>query len=948
MRYFFTILLFITYTASLKAVPQDSVWVGGAIVDAISNDQIEDADLTFMKTDSTVVNTCRPINWNKKYGIDDADQVIITYSVPVPTVGNYIVRIESPLYETTYYNLSIPEKINGKRTTSFDVPDIPLNRKPKLLGEAEVRASKIMMINKGDTLIYNASAFQLNEGSMLDQLIAQLPGVRLTNEGQIFINEQYVSGLLIDGKDFFEGNPTIALRNLPAYTVDKVKTYHRGEKSDYLIQRDSTERLQDDLVIDVNLKREYHKSWLTNLEVGYGLRKHYQSRAFAMHLSDRSHFAAFGNVNNVGTNTNLGESFPTSIEELATTPSKEKNAGFDFRIEFGRKRLTYNTSLLASNHIQDVITETSSNSILGLQQTFNRSRMTNNNKRTNMHWRNLLCLPLPKMYAEFTLAGEYGRNKVQELYQNADFDRLPLEANRIAALDSVFNPTWHYSQLQNVISRLHQQTSSNTQRYAAVASAMTKWKSPFTNSPISFYTEASYEHIKGNANNLFDLQSKTGVTYLDEHNSTSVKNYSGKLRINYEYDLVKYLKLVAAYEFQGERNESNRLLDTLKSIPTPEVLSLLSRDLGNSYNRTQTIFGNQPEIQLRYTSPKWLMSFHFPVRFANVKFNEVRLTQATAHPHRTYAAFEPDVTITAAKGLTLLYSYKVQHPDLFYLTGFTDTADPINIIRGNINLKNVGKHLLQANYAKSNSKKIQNFGVGASFNLVHNEVTLQHGYNAFTGINTFSPINVNGNWNVQLDGSYSQAIDQQHRWIPEIAINYNIAQSVGYAAYNEEQYFTKSTMNSVTLNNLLGVKYQTSAVSVRLFVQHEWLHATSSNSLVSNANIRKMRYALSASVPLVWGINFSTDLSLYDLNGYESRALNKTTFVMNAALSRSFLRNKSLTIQLLGFDIFKGLNNMEQKVNANGRIETWHNSLHRYAMLKVMYRFNNKKKDKKL
>lgn len=63
---------------------------------------------------------------------------------------------------------------------------------------------KIMMINKGDTLIYNASAFQLNEGSMLDQLIAQLPGVRLTNEGQIFINEQYVSGLLIDGKDFLK------------------------------------------------------------------------------------------------------------------------------------------------------------------------------------------------------------------------------------------------------------------------------------------------------------------------------------------------------------------------------------------------------------------------------------------------------------------------------------------------------------------------------------------------------------------------------------------------------------------------------------------------------------------------------------------------------------------------------------------------------------------------
>lgn len=51
------------------------------------------------------------------------------------------------------------------------------------LNEVVVKASKIMMVMKGDTLVYDATAFQLAEGSMLDELIKQLPGVRLESGG---------------------------------------------------------------------------------------------------------------------------------------------------------------------------------------------------------------------------------------------------------------------------------------------------------------------------------------------------------------------------------------------------------------------------------------------------------------------------------------------------------------------------------------------------------------------------------------------------------------------------------------------------------------------------------------------------------------------------------------------------------------------------------------------
>ncbi|MCM1076697.1 MAG: hypothetical protein NC411_04980 [Bacteroides sp.] len=66
-----------------------------------------------------------------------------------------------------------------------------------------VTASKIKFYNKGDTIVYNADAFQLAEGSMLDALIAQLPGVELNDQGQIKVNGQFVESLLLNGREDF-------------------------------------------------------------------------------------------------------------------------------------------------------------------------------------------------------------------------------------------------------------------------------------------------------------------------------------------------------------------------------------------------------------------------------------------------------------------------------------------------------------------------------------------------------------------------------------------------------------------------------------------------------------------------------------------------------------------------------------------------------------------------
>ena len=117
--------------------------------------------------------------------------------------------------------------LRSKREFFVSVKPIRL-AKAHELAEVTVKATKVKMVVAGDTIVYNADAFNLAEGSMLDALISKLPGARLTKDGQIFVNGKYIQSLLVNGREFFSGNPKLALENLPAYTVNKIKVFNKS------------------------------------------------------------------------------------------------------------------------------------------------------------------------------------------------------------------------------------------------------------------------------------------------------------------------------------------------------------------------------------------------------------------------------------------------------------------------------------------------------------------------------------------------------------------------------------------------------------------------------------------------------------------------------------------------------------------------------------------------
>ena len=215
--------------------------------------------------------------------------------------AKYIIKATHPDYETTYMAYEIK---HVARNRDFEVPGIRMKRIQRsnydkeggTLQEVVVKATKVKMVYKGDTIVFNADAFNVPEGSMLDGLIKQLPGVELKDDGEIFVNGKKIENLTLNGADFFKGKNKIMLENLPHYTVKNVQVFNKRTPKSEFLGRDVEDK---EYTMDVVLKKEYSVGGTVNLEAGYGTDDRYKARGFGLRYTDRTRAVLFGGMNNL-------------------------------------------------------------------------------------------------------------------------------------------------------------------------------------------------------------------------------------------------------------------------------------------------------------------------------------------------------------------------------------------------------------------------------------------------------------------------------------------------------------------------------------------------------------------------------------------------------------------------------------------------------------------------
>ena len=154
------------------------VEVRGLVMEETTGQAVPGVKVTLMwAKDSTVVDSAKVRTSNNSYFA--STYVWLTISEP----GEYLVKCEGKGYDTTYNHWTVDKLYKHEDflrvATPWYIRRAKKTRKDVKLGEAVVKASRVKFYYKGDTIVYDADAFELAEGSMLDALIKQLPGVEL-------------------------------------------------------------------------------------------------------------------------------------------------------------------------------------------------------------------------------------------------------------------------------------------------------------------------------------------------------------------------------------------------------------------------------------------------------------------------------------------------------------------------------------------------------------------------------------------------------------------------------------------------------------------------------------------------------------------------------------------------------------------------------------------------
>ena len=134
--------------------------------------------------------------------------------------GNYLLKFSYLGYKTLVKSFQ-------KSRSPIAAGTIKMEPDAVQLKEAVVTANVPKMVIKDDTVIYNADAFRVPEGSVIEALVEALPGAKIDDDGKISINGKEVKKFKLDGRDFMTGNNDAVMKNLPSYVVDKVKAYER-------------------------------------------------------------------------------------------------------------------------------------------------------------------------------------------------------------------------------------------------------------------------------------------------------------------------------------------------------------------------------------------------------------------------------------------------------------------------------------------------------------------------------------------------------------------------------------------------------------------------------------------------------------------------------------------------------------------------------------------------
>ena len=955
---------------------------GGVSVSMVLSDSSNGEPVGFATVSLTDTTTAKTY----KFSMSAADGKVYILGV---RNGVFLLKAEMMGYKT-YSNIV---KVSGK---SVDLGTIRLEPDIQLLEAARVTAVGNQMIVKKDTVEYTASLFKTSDNDMLEELLKKLPGVEVDSDGTITANGETITKVMIDGKEFFLDDPQLATKNIPAKIIEKVKVVEKkSDQAEFTGIDDGDE----ETVIDLSIKPGMMDGWFGNAMAGGGhdIRQkgyysaenpwykdgwRYQGAMMAGRFGKKSQLSIIlnaNNTNNRGFNDVAGSMMQTmrgsrgfgrgtggwGRNGITTSWMAGANGAFD--LLDGDMELVGNYLYSGSNRY---VTE-DSRKITYMDDDTNTIYDNRGENITNSQGHRF-GVRLEHKFSEntsilFEPQFNFGHGNFSE---NSDFETYTKRQDGSETRDNYgfsdntgFNTNWNASGFFLFRQRLGKpgRTISANIRY------------DFSNNDLDGFNQ-SYTH------NDNPEEGETPEEIVNQRYDQESKSSSISGRIVYTEPLGGDFYLEANYSYSWNRSTSFK--NTYDSSTNDGV--------ENGYLN----YNSQGETWNPYYSNSVVNDYQNHSAGMNFMYQKGKVRAQLG------AAFRPTITDNETNGekyestvynwspqmmlsydfndnsnVRMFYFGRSSQPSTSQLMPVADNSDPRNVSFGNPYLEPYFNHNIRGMFRYTNKDTFTSIHTRVGGAMVQNGITNALWYDD-DKVQYSLPLNGPVSGNADMRFSVSSPIARSQFSIFSMT-NFRYSRSMSYVGrsqmgdafttmyYNETEgtmdyetfhrdffehsdpasrclelldYFQQSNTNSLSFTQRLRFTFRNDLVEIdlggRTRMSKSWYSVTEYNQSATWNN--KIDLSMNWTIP--GGINLIADADYNWYNGYSTQQ--EDEFVLNAEISKLLFKDK-FTLALKAYDILGQSKNLNVSDESNYHQETVNNTLGRYIILSLTYRFGN-------
>ena len=847
---------------------------------------------------------------------------------------SFHAKKESPyLLKVSYIGMKPEFRALNTGKTKIHVGNIVLTEGLEL-SEVVVTAPIKEVELVGDTTVINADAYRIPEGSNLEELVKKIPGLEYDRQNKTLVyNGLPIAEINVNGEAFFAGNHALALENLPADLVSRIKVYDKRSEMEKFMGIKTGE---ENYVLDLQTKKEFNGTLMTSVAAGKGNNKKKEAELI-------SNFFKTGGEN-LSVIAKSGNRNMTS----ANKDNRQDNVAVNFLKKFGKK-IHLNGNVMYSNAINgnegtsyyEQYLKTGNRYRYATSDRHNTNRMAST--MLSMKW-NIDKMTLLNLSGSFSaMKGTNGSDSRQATYnENPELD-----------ITAPFNGEEN-GQTENDIRvngiRMNSRSTSANRQYFLNADLTRRLNEKGSSLGLTMqYSEGrgKNEAFSVSSTTYYQLQDEWGndsVLYRNQYYDSPNRNRKFSLGLILTQPLHKSLRAQLSYKFRRENQNNDRntydlsrFFDGTDDEPLytlPEGYEAAYTDSLSNRSRSHTT-AHEVALHLNYTDRTWEINAGLSVVPERQSLDQ-KSGRMQADTLRTSVNYYPAVTVLWHKKKTrvqLSYEGDTKQPGLTELLTLTDNSDPLNITRGNPSLRPSYNQRVRL---EARDTKIGLNGDMTWANTV-NSVTRAVTYNTQTGGIESYPVNVNGNWNARATVRYQKRI--KRRFSVTARTGASFSQNVSLINEGQQEMPERSTTHNTTLNANLRFGYQPQWGGFDL--TGDWRFRHSTNLLRETGDYtRDYRLGVNAYADLPGGIQLRSDVDYSFRNGTNITPGEDDQVVWNASLSWRFLKQKKAELSFYWADILSQKKNFTRSVSSSGLSERHTQQIGSWFMLSFKYRFN--------